>query len=515
MSAKDKGALLSGTRPADYGTAPPASAAAHGSADVAPPRRATWVTASQIIIADVVGLGVMGMASGMAQLGWLLGIFFCLMMLPLNVSCGLMVWEAQVDAYPGTLSLADISRAAHGECAGLFTGIVTYSFILFTLSDYVLALGLCLDQLIYGTGLSQTAWTLIAALTLLPFAQVRTLNETRLLLWVNTASIVVAVGLCLGHLLWQGRAASLAESGGQTHLVAEGLTWEGLTSGVSKFAFAYVGVLMYPEIVCEMADPREFDKALYATAPFQVGAFMLVGCIGYAYLGDAARGLLTSALPEGPYSQAAAGALYVHLLITYLIKGTVLARFLHRKLSPSTVNDTSARGQLVWLAVTTGLLLLCCCVALAVPAFDELTSLVGSIQTPLLGFAVPAVLLYTARRHTGRAMSTLTLVALGGVLAFGVVFAAAGTAASTIDIIDLWREEENEQLPPPPPPAAAPPGEAAAAAAAASLRQVAHASKGAAARFAYGRLTWARSIAESAAAAGYTYGLSIGSNPDI
>ena len=509
-TTKKEAALLSGTRPADYGTAPPTPPT--GSTDVAPPRKATWVTASQIIIADVIGLGVMGMASGMAQLGWVLGIFFCLMMLPLNVSCGLMVWEAQVDAYPGTLSLADVSRAAHGECAGLFTGVITYSFILLTLSDYVLALGLCLAQLIYGTTLSQTAWTLIAAATVLPFAQVRTLNETRLLLWVNTASIVVAVGLCLGHLLWQGRAAALAESGGETHLVAEGLTWTGLTSGVSKFAFAFVGVLMYPEIVCEMAEPREFRRALYATAPFQLGAFLLVGCVGYAYLGDAARGLLTSALPQGRYAQAAAAALYVHLLITYLIKGTVLARFLHRRLAPTTVNDTSARGRLVWLAVTSGLLLSCCCVALAVPAFDELTSLVGSVQTPLLGFAVPAALLYSARRHTGRAMSTATLVALGGVLAFAVVFAAAGTAASTIDIIELWREEEAgaaAQLPPPPSPA--PPGEAAAA----WLRRAAHASKGAAARFAYGRLSWAGSIAEGAAAAGYTYGFSIGSSPDV
>lgn len=501
MFSKDKpGSSLLGARPADYGTAPLAPAAAHGSTDMAPPRKATWVTASQIIIADVIGLGVMGIASGMAQLGWVLGIFFCLVMLPLNVSCGLMVWEAQVDAYPGTLSLAGVSRAAHGEGAGLFTGVVTYTFILLTLSDYVLALGLCLDQLVCGTTLSQTAWTLIAAATLLPFAQVRTLNGTRLLLWVNTASIVVAVGLCLGRLLWQGRAASLAESGGQTHLVAEGLDWRGLTSGLSKFAFAYVGVLMYPEIVCEMGEPRDFRRALYATAPVQLGAFMLVGCVGYAYLGDAARGLLTSALPEGRRdTQAAAGALYVHLLITYLIKGTVLSRFAHRTLSPSTVNDAAATGRLVWLAVTTGQLLLCCVVALAVPAFDELTSLIGSVLTPLLGFAVPAVVLYSARRRTGRALSTLTLVALGGVLAFAVAFAAAGCAASTLDIIGLWRE--GEQLPPPPPPA--PPG----AASSAWLRQAANAGKGAAARFAYGKLTWAGSLAEGAAAAGYTYGL--------
>ena len=61
--------------------------------------------------------------------------------------------------------------------------------------------------------------------------------------------------------------------------------------------------------------------------------------MGYRYLGDAAHGLLINAVPPGWISRTCAGSLFIHLLITYLIKGTVLARCLHRHASPATVND--------------------------------------------------------------------------------------------------------------------------------------------------------------------------------
>ena len=294
--------------------------------DGAPPRHATWLTASQLIIADVIGIGVMAMAEAFAELGWVLGVTCCALMLPLNQFSGLMVWEMIVDVYPDSLSLADLARYCQGTAAYWTTFVLVYSFIFMTLGDYLLSLGLCLQIIFPDSTLPTPAWTCLAAVVLLPFCQVRTLNATAVLLWVNSATIVLSVGLCLGYLISEGSEASLARSGGSTHLVAEGLDWQKFTSGVSKMAFAYVGVLMYPEIILEMQRPRDFPKAFYVGAPVQLAAFMTVGCVGYSYLGDAAHGLLINAVPPGAISRTCAVALFVHLVITYLIKGTVLTR---------------------------------------------------------------------------------------------------------------------------------------------------------------------------------------------
>ena len=139
----------------------------------APPRHATWPTASQLIIADVIGIGVMAMAEAFAELGWVLGVGVCLLMLPLNQLSGIMVWATIVEVHPDALSLADLARRCLGRAAYWATYALVYSFIFMTLGDYLLSLGLCLQILFPEAALPSYAWTCLAAAMLLPFCQVR------------------------------------------------------------------------------------------------------------------------------------------------------------------------------------------------------------------------------------------------------------------------------------------------------------------------------------------------------
>lgn len=439
--------LQQGEAKIDYGSFPDKG---QPSSSTAPPRHATWVTASQLIIADVIGIGIMGMAEAFAELGWVLGITFCVLMLPLNLYCGMITWEAQVDLFPSTYTMADIARQALGPGGYWFTGLVVYSFIFFVLGEYVLSLGLCLEQFFYTVHVERHLWTLAGAAALWPFTQIRTLNGTRWLLWINTGTIVAAVAMSLGHLLAGGEVHGTR---GPTALIASELSWRSLTSGLSKFAFAYVGVIMYPEITSEMVEPRDFPKALYMGAPFQLISFLSVGCIGYAYLGAGADGLLINVIPPGPLSSLTALCLFVHVVITYLIKGTVLARACHRLLSPSTTNDYGLHGSLVWLGITTGVLVACSGVALAVPFFDDLASLLGSLQTPIGGFCLPVLFMCSGYRLLGKDIGEAGLIAtkptsiwlylqyslLGAIFLFGVAFCVLGTAATSMSIVERWQ----------------------------------------------------------------------------
>ena len=445
--------LLAGQQVKDYGSSSAAGASSGKSsaagassglpvADMAPPRHASWQTAGLLIIADVVGLGVMGVADSFAQLGWVMGVAFVVLMLPLNVYCGYLTWEAQVQGpYPASLSLAHIALYSHGNAMHKFTAVLVYSSIFLILGDYILCLGLCLEQTFYWVALSRAYWSLFACIVLAPFCQVRTLNSTKLLLYINAASIVIAIALCLGYLISEGQEATLAQTGGTTEAVAQGLTWDGVSRAIGKFAFAYTGVLMYPEIIAEMAQPTEFPKAQMAGAPFQLSAFLLVGCVGYAYLGSGASGLLITAIPDGAVSQVTAVSLFVHLLITYLIKGTVLTRALHRWLAPGSVNDFSSfEGTLTWAALSCSLLAGCYGVASAVPFFDELTSLIGCLQMSVVGFCLPVLFATKARRDKGEPPPWPLLLLFFCILAFGTVLAVVGTAASVVDIVTRWQD---------------------------------------------------------------------------
>ena len=429
-------AMLTG-KEAVYGSFDAAAAAA---ADLAPPRRATWPTAALLIIADVVGVGVMGVADAFAQLGWGFGVAFCVLMMPLNVYCGLLTWESMVDAYPSSLSLAHISWHAYGQTAYYCTAALVYSSIFLILGDYILCLGLCLEQLFYAHEHERAVWSLLAVLVLVPFCQLRTLNATMVLLYVNALSIVVAVGVSLGYLVFAvGQRDSLEATGGRLEAVASDLSWSSFAQALGKLAFAYTGVLMYPEIIVEMEDARLFPRALYASAPFQLAAFTSVGCVGYAYLGSGASGLLIQALPPGLASQVCAAALFVHLVITFLIKGTVLSRATHRLLAPSTLNDFGSwRGSLTWGAISLSLLLACYGVAVSIPFFDELTSLIGCLQMSLIGFCLPVLFAARARLEQSKPLSLASTVGFGAILVFGLALALVGTAGAVKDIVGRW-----------------------------------------------------------------------------
>ena len=375
-----------------------------------PPRAAQWPTVTQLLIADIVGPAIMAVANAFASLGWMMGLACLVFMLPLNIYCGILVWETQVLEHPGTLTLADVSRAALGRVGYWAAGISVYSFIFAVLGLYVITLGECLELLFYRATLPSRIWSLIGAAALLPFAQVRTLNSTRLLLLVNNVTIIICVLSILIH-FWSGGTIAPGYSG-PTAVLATDLTWRSITSGLSTLAFAYVGVLLYPEVIAEMEDPHAFPKALLASAPFQLVSYLLVSCVGYQYLGDRAHGNIIMSLPTGSAaSLICAASLFVHVLITYLIKGTVLARASHRLLMPSTINDYGVHGKLVWLGVTTSILLACYGVASAIPEFGDLVDLLGALQTPIFGFMLPVAMRFVSKRPRS-ALLNLLLVAI-------------------------------------------------------------------------------------------------------
>merc|ERR1712232_1089818 len=85
------------------------------------------------------------------------------------------------------------------------------------------------------------------------------------------------------------------------------------------------------EIISEMKNISKLPKA-YATisAPFQLGMFMLAGIGGYCFMGDKVTGMMNENLPFGISFQIAAMCLLTHMLISYLIKGVVFCKSLHR-----------------------------------------------------------------------------------------------------------------------------------------------------------------------------------------
>jgi len=128
-------------------------------------------------------------------------------------------------------------------------------------------------------------------------------------------------------------------------------------------------------------------------------------------------------VPEKNFAyRASAGCLFVHMLITYQVKGTVLARAIHRYVAPSSSRDfASSRGTIVFMLVANGVLALTYLMANLIPFFDDLTAFLGAMQAPVLGFIVPMAFCLKAREASGTTTGQFEMVSLACVVLFVVL----------------------------------------------------------------------------------------------
>jgi proton-coupled amino acid transporter len=414
----------------------------------APPKKATWITAGLLLVADIVGAGVMGLPAAFGQLGWVLSILSLVLWLLICLKVGVQLSEA-VSIYPTSNTFGDLAHHTFGLTGKRIVAGVTYIYIAFVLGDYLLLIGQTLQMVFYDSKICTFYWSIIAAVLLLPMLQFRLLNATRYVLWLNTLAIIICLLVALIQFSVLGTGSMLTHTSLQAtnntcsncslvQVIPDNLTAYTFFSAQSMFAFAYVGVFIYVEIISEMEN-KDFDKALLGLAgPVTFTLYLVAGSWGYAYLGSLANGLFIENIPKGPTYRACAVLFLIHMLVTYLIKGNILNRAVHRYVHLETLNDWSMRGSAIFFGVSFVMLTITWLVANLVPFFDGLTSLLGAFFVPYLGFIVPFAFLLKARSDVEISTSKREIVFMVVVTIFQLLLWGIGTYASVVSIIDSW-----------------------------------------------------------------------------
>lgn len=222
----------------------------------APPALASARTAGMLLIADIVGSGILGLGYAFVKLGWVLAVISGIIWFPLNIYAGLLLFEVKLQ-HRNAHTFADIAGAVmHSKVAKYIVGFVVYLYILTTLSNYLLIMAESLQNVFVLT-LPESCkywFSLVSVALLIPIVQFRTLNATKLLLIVNILALFVAIFTALGTLFAMGIDESLASRNATTQVVATNITLSSFFEAQSMFAFAYSGTILYLEIMSEMKD---------------------------------------------------------------------------------------------------------------------------------------------------------------------------------------------------------------------------------------------------------------------
>ena len=232
----------------------------------APPPIADWFNAGLLVVAELIGVGIMSLPTAFAELGWCLGVISVLIWALAAWRVALYVLVARIQ-WPTALSFADLAFHAFGGSAKakLIIGVlVNFNFFLMQ-GNYLLVTSQTLQLIFYDYPLCEWEWVVIAIVCVLPLMQVRFLSLGEWLMIVNIVLIICSLLTALITLTVAGQSGG---SGNGTAVISEDLTILSFFNAQAFFSFAYSGAFTYCEIISEMKRPKDFSKSItYFSVP--------------------------------------------------------------------------------------------------------------------------------------------------------------------------------------------------------------------------------------------------------
>lgn len=397
-----------------------------------------------LLIADVVGAGILSMAVAIACFGWLLGIIMVVLLMMVNVHTGLMLWRVQVGVgRPATYSqlVSFVSEGApqwQRRCCVLLNAFSQYSYIFGALTLYILSIGQALGAFFHTVHICLPWWSLIGASAILPFlATGKHLGSWPGIVCTNVLTIVGSVIIPLIVMAYAGVEHTRLPLSNVVPLADVSVSR--FFSGSSIMLFAFAGQFMLVEIMHEMKDLHEFPYAFcWLATPAMTVAFLVAGVGGYYFQGHLTSGMLTTSLPFGTMMQLGCVCLFTHMTITYLIKAVVLGRAIHARVDPASLDQDDWLSWTKWACIVTANLVVCWVTANSVPFFEALAALVGSLMAPFSCVIIPAFLYCRWCKDTSRPISWIEMIAITLECVFATVLMSAGTALNMQVIVANW-----------------------------------------------------------------------------
>lgn len=311
-----------------------------------------------------------------------------------------------------------------------------------------------MGMLFYHNHVCLPTWMIYAALLLLPFAATaRHMGSWQSLVWINVATLMGTVLIPLGFYTIIG-TEEIKVPGSEVEMFSD-LSLRRILSGLSTFTFGMTSQFMLVEIIAEMKEPMKMPTA-YAkvSAPFQLVMFAVAGIGGYLYMGNKVDGMMNENLPFGGAFQVAAGCMLTHMLISYLIKGVVLCKSVHRAVDRTYAHasDNRPRSWIGWICIVSSMLVLAWFLANIVPFFGAAVDLLGASVTPISCWLIPLICYMrmswdypdwenSEGRKGGRRSKFIKIVewiVIGIECILALILMVFGTRSSLLTIVEEW-----------------------------------------------------------------------------
>lgn len=372
------------------------------------------------------GVGILSTPYAAKEGGWL-GLSILLIFAVLSFYTGMLLRYC-LDSEPGLGTYPDIGQAAFGTAGRVVISIILYVELYACCVEYIILESDNLSSLFPNANISLGGFELdshhfFALMTTLAVLPTVWLRDLSVLSYISAGGVIasVLVVLCL---FWIGLVDNVG-----IHSEGTVLNLGTLPVAIGLYGYCYSGHAVFPNIYTSMAQPNRFPAVLLACFGICTLMYAGVAYMGYTMFGEKTESQFTLNLPQDLVaSKVAVWTTVVNPFTKYALTMSPVAMSLE-ELIPS----NHMKSHMYAICIRTALVISTLLVALSIPFFGLVMSLIGSLLTMLVTLILPcACFLSILRGKATRFQIAVCII----IIAVGVVSSVFGTRSSLSRIIE-------------------------------------------------------------------------------
>ncbi|ORY78570.1 transmembrane amino acid transporter protein-domain-containing protein [Protomyces lactucae-debilis] len=379
------------------------------------------------IINLLIGIGLLSLPLAIKHAGWVLGILFLMIGAVITAYTAILLARS-LETSDTAYAYSDIAALAYGPAATVATAIIFMLELLAAGSALVILFGDNFNAVV--PQVSSLLFKIICFIILLPAAllPLRILSYTSA---IGILSTLILIGVIFFDGLYKTKHPGSLRDPMPTE-VLPGPSWP-LAIGLLMSGFGGHGIM--PQIYRDMQNRRDFPKAVIIAYLFSCAICLFVAVIGYLMFGEDIQAEVTvNLLRIKRYPRVLNQIAVLMTAITSVTKAPLAIKSISANIDIffglKTLREERTRGPgrvTLYVAIRSGVNFLTCMLAILVPSFDRIMSVLGSAFVFLISVILPVIFymrIMQSKLTIGNRLWLWGLVAISTVLALiGTVWA--------------------------------------------------------------------------------------------